>query len=115
LAIGATDSLPAAYLPLAYRSAAMPDHLRQASPVQPLIQALPNPTHGMVVLSYPKEISEGTITITDMQGRLVAQHSIADHRALIELDLAHCGPGLYIAQLTSAGMPVGEVKISLVR
>lgn len=31
------------------------------------------------------------------------------------LDLEHLSPGLYIARLEAEGIPVGEVKISLVK
>jgi hypothetical protein len=115
MAIGETDSLPQVYLPLAYRSAYFAPQPTQSTTAQPLLQALPNPSPGQVLLTYPKEFTEGTITVLDLQGKIVAQHSITGHRAMLELDLEHLSPGLYIARLEAEGIPVGEVKISLVK
>lgn len=115
MAIGETDSLPQVYLPLAYRSASFAPKPTQSSAAQTLLQALPNPSPGQVLLTYPKEFTEGTITVLDLQGKIVAQHSITGHRAMLELDLEHLSPGLYIARLEAEGIPVGEVKISLVK
>jgi hypothetical protein len=115
MAIGETDSLPQVYLPLAYRSAYFAPKPTQSTTAQPLLQALPNPSPGQVLLTYPKEFTEGTITVLDLQGKIVAQYSITGHRAMLELDLEHLSPGLYIARLEAEGIPVGEVKISLVK
>ncbi len=65
------------------------------------LAVFPNPTKGTLRVQLDEEISQGTVRIMDLQGRVLINRSIDGHSSF-NLDLSTLVQGIYQLQLTSA-------------
>jgi|JI9StandDraft_2_1071091.scaffolds.fasta_scaffold00777_12 hypothetical protein len=79
-----------------------------------LLEAFPNPSNGPVFLAYtlPAGSSDGTIHITDLSGRVVAQKTTSLSSGLLQVPTSDWGAGLYLVSLLSDGQQT-QVKLSI--
>lgn len=70
----------------------------------PEVAIYPNPSTGVFVVEISSITEEATISITDLQGRIVAERSINDSEAATAtFDLSHLASGLYLIKVKDGG------------
>ncbi|MFN8393091.1 MAG: T9SS type A sorting domain-containing protein [Bacteroidia bacterium] len=93
------------FIDAAVARSAGPDSLGKASNFQALtVVAYPNPTTGKVTI-LTQNVSEATVSIMDLSGRLVQSPMKATETALF-LDMSELPSGTYVVQVRSAGQAV---------
>jgi PKD repeat protein len=81
-------------------------------------QAYPNPAEGAVALQFETVVhtSGAVLQISDLTGRVVAQHALGDLPAgeyMLEKDLSQLAGGLYVVTLVGDGKPMATQKLVL--
>ncbi|HPS74547.1 MAG TPA: T9SS type A sorting domain-containing protein [Bacteroidales bacterium] len=65
----------------------------------PFLQISPNPSDGLFTVVYPKSIKEGTLTVTDLAGRVLRQQLLSGTSGREVIDLTGSVPGVYFIQM----------------
>ena len=59
----------------------------------------PNPTSGVLTIDVPGSVSENTIIVTDMSGKLIVENRTTDAKS--ELDLSSLAKGMYLLNVSN--------------
>lgn len=106
------------YIPPAVGQAWTPRALQSIIETPVLIEVYPNPANSIVnvVVNSPIPMNEnrGTITISDISGRLVEQQVVKYNNQFITIDTRHWHSGFYIYELHLPNRPVQSGKLEIV-
>jgi choice-of-anchor B domain-containing protein len=79
--------------------------------VSPLLQVYPNPSRGLAMVRYDmNEMESGTVSIVDLEGRVLRKYEVGSSRGTIVLD-GELGSGMYFAVLESGGVRLATQKL----
>ena len=68
---------------------------------QTKLQIYPNPASDQVVIAWNSEIQPESISISDVSGKLIAQHSVTSKGSSMLLDIGNYDPGNFVVTLFS--------------
>lgn len=75
------------------------------------MSAFPNPSNGVITISFDKAQEGSTLLVHDIYGRLVKSENVTEGN--LSLDLTNCCSGTYILSLVSEGKLLQTKKISV--
>lgn len=76
------------------------------------ISIYPNPTDGYTTITLTDNYDGGSITLYDMNGRIVKSFTIQDKATQSEIDMGDLSKGMYTLQLVTSGGETGYFKVT---
>ncbi len=79
-----------------------------------MLEVFPNPTDGLayVFCNVPEGGEQALMRLRDLQGRIVREQRLGKGMSIVEVDLVPMALGVYIAELRSGGVVIGQAKVT---